>query len=192
MKPIRLVPVGATDRHLLDAARRALTIELRAPCRDAVRTLDPQFAFHPERGQYHSTLLVERLSQLGSKDELTVGVTPVDLFMPVLTFVFGEAQLGGSAAIVSYHRLRQSFYGLPEDDELTARRLSKEAVHEAAHIVGLTHCDDYECVLASSHAVEWLDVKSSALCERCLLRFSTALSHSSAEFRYGENPRFSR
>ncbi|HSP35449.1 MAG TPA: archaemetzincin family Zn-dependent metalloprotease [Thermoanaerobaculia bacterium] len=167
MKPVRLVPVGEVDRHLLEAARRALVIELRAPCRDALRPLDPEFAFRPERGQYHATVMVEKLAELGSKSELTVGVSAVDIFMPVLTFVFGEAQLGGYAAIVSYHRLRQSFYGLPDDDALTARRLGKEVVHEAGHILGLTHCDDYECVMASSHAVEWLDIKSSAFCEYC-------------------------
>ena len=81
-----------------------------------------------------------------------------------------EAQLGGSAAIVSYHRLTQEFYGLPADDALLLDRTAKEAIHEIGHAAGLTHCDDYQCVMAASHAVEWLDVKSAALCAFCRRR----------------------
>ena len=44
----------------------------------------------------------------------------------------------------------------------------KEAVHEAGHTRGLTHCDDYDCVMAASHAVEWLDLKGAGFCGECL------------------------
>ena len=63
--------------------------------------------------------------------------------------------------------LRQEFYGLPSDPELFRRRLIKEAVHELGHTLNLTHCDDYRCVMASAHAVEWIDLKDSVLCEVC-------------------------
>jgi archaemetzincin len=43
----------------------------------------------------------------------------------------------------------------------------KEAVHEVGHTLNLTHCDDYRCVMASSHAVEWIDLKEEALCAAC-------------------------
>ena len=46
-------------------------------------------------------------------------------------------------------------------------RLRKEAVHELGHTFGLRHCDDWRCVMASSHAVERLDVKSAEFCARC-------------------------
>jgi archaemetzincin len=96
-----------------------------------------------------------------------LAVTSLDLFVPVLTFVFGEAQLGGSCAIVSVHRLREEVYGLPADPVLLQERLFKEAVHELGHTFGLRHCDDWRCVMTSSHSVEWLDVKSSELCANC-------------------------
>jgi predicted Zn-dependent protease len=99
--------------------------------------------------------------------EILVGVTDVDLYIPILSFVFGEAQLGGHIAVVSYHRLHQQFYGLPRDDSLLRERLVKEAIHEAGHTRGLTHCDDYDCVMAASHAVEWLDLKGAGFCASC-------------------------
>ncbi|HYM60360.1 MAG TPA: archaemetzincin family Zn-dependent metalloprotease [Thermoanaerobaculia bacterium] len=167
MKPIRLVTVGSVEPRMLDAARRALSIELGTSCIAVPRELDPAFAFHSERSQYHSTEILEQIARTASDAEICVGITGVDLYIPILTFVFGEAQLGGSCAVVSYHRLLQQFYGLPPDDELAVERLEKEAVHETGHVLGLTHCDDYACVMAASHSVEWLDIKGTALCEEC-------------------------
>ena len=99
-----------------------------------------------------------------------LGVTQLDLYIPILTFVFGEAQLGGGSAVVSYHRLQQEFYGLPEDMDVLANRLLIEAVHELGHTLRLTHCHDYRCAMAPSHAVEWIDIKDSGFCEDCLAR----------------------
>jgi len=166
MKPIGLIAVGNPDRAILESVQAAVAREYRTRC-SIEGQLDAHSAFRPERGQYHSTALLERLLH---DDHIQLGVTEVDLFIPILTFVFGEAQLGGSAAIVSYHRLTQEFYGLPADDALLLDRTAKEAIHEIGHAAGLTHCDDYQCVMAASHAVEWLDVKSAALCAFCRRR----------------------
>ena len=96
-----------------------------------------------------------------------LGVLSCDLYIPILTFVFGEAQLKGPCAVVSLFRLRQKFYGLQEDEELLMNRLLKESVHELGHTLGISHCGDYGCVMAPSHAVEWIDLKSARLCEAC-------------------------
>ena len=96
-----------------------------------------------------------------------LGVTGVDLYIPILTFVFGEAQMGGPCAVVSFHRLMQEFYGLPADPAVLIDRLIKESVHEVGHTLDLTHCDDYSCAMAPSHAVEWIDLKGQALCGSC-------------------------
>jgi archaemetzincin len=173
MKYIRIVAIGHPDAGLLDAAAVALTRELGLPCRVAPGSVDPALAFHPERNQYHSTMILEALGRFGG-DELTIGITGVDLYIPILTFVFGEAKVGANRAIVSYHRLVQEFYGLPRDNALAASRMAKEAVHEAGHALGLTHCDDYQCVMAASHAVEWLDLKGSAFCVECRTALATA------------------
>lgn len=102
-----------------------------------------------------------------------LGIGMVDMYIPILTFVFGEAQMGGPCAVVSAHRLRQEFYGLPTDSELFRQRLIKEAVHEVGHTLNLSHCDDYRCVMASSDAVEWIDLKESALCGACHAALAT-------------------
>jgi archaemetzincin len=99
-----------------------------------------------------------------------LAVTEADLYVPVLTFVFGEAQLGGPRAIVSAHRLREEFYGLPRDEKKLDARLAKEALHELGHTLGLRHCDDWRCVMASSHAVERLDLKEAQYCRQCAQR----------------------
>jgi len=94
-------------------------------------------------------------------------VTSLDLYVPVLTFVFGEAQLEGRCALVSLHRLREEFYGLPASNDLLHERLTKEAVHELGHTFGLRHCHDWRCVMASAHGVERLDVKTAEFCPTC-------------------------
>ena len=126
--------------------------------------LDPEFAYDPKRNQYHSTAI---LKVLRGRNDRVLGITMVDLFVPVLTFVFGEAQLGGTTAIVSACRLRQEFYGLPPSDDLFFERLVKESVHELGHTHGLRHCDVWECAMSSSHGVEKIDVKSAGFCKKC-------------------------
>lgn len=167
MKPVRVVQAGRVERSLLDAVLSGLAREFRTPCSLAPEVIDASFAHHPERNQYHSTAIIEHMARLETNGTALIAVTPHDLYIPILTFVFGEAQLGGTCAVVSYHRLTQEFYGLPPDRELMTERLVKEAVHELGHTFGLTHCDDYECVMAASHAVEWLDLKGTSLCVDC-------------------------
>jgi len=64
-------------------------------------------------------------------------------------------------------RLHEDFYGMPARHDLLRERLVKEASHELGHTFGLRHCADWRCVMASSHAVERLDVKDAAFCEAC-------------------------
>ena len=78
--------------------------------------------------------------------------------------------MGGPCALVSAHRLRQELSGLPPDPELFRQRVIKEAVHELGHTLNLTHCEDYTCAMAPSHAVEWINLKESTLCPACRLR----------------------
>jgi archaemetzincin len=107
------------------------------------------------------------LEKTGEIPGRVLAVTDVDLFVPVLTFVFGEAQLPGRCAVVSTHRLREEFYGLPANQRLLEERLIKEAVHELGHTYGLLHCDGWECVMGSAHAVERVDVRSAEMCAAC-------------------------
>ena len=125
-------------------------------------------AFHPQRRQYSSTEILKILAPYVSRETWRVlGVTELDLFIPILTFVFGEARLGGRGAVVSLRRLRQEFYGMPADPEILAARLLKESLHELGHTLGLRHCSAYRCAMSSSHAVESIDLKDAEFCARC-------------------------
>jgi len=171
MKRLQLLPVGKVDAPLLEWLGQALCEKFHVQTEILSPVLDPAFALHAERLQYHSSEILANMQRYvdGSTWRL-LAITQLDLYIPILTFVFGEAQLGGASAIVSYHRLRQEFYGLPKDLDLLANRLLVEAVHELGHTLKLTHCHDYQCAMAPSHAVEWIDIKDSGFCDDCLAR----------------------
>ena len=125
-------------------------------------------AYASDRRQYHATLvLAALLRQLPDAGSKIIGITSVDLFIPVLTFVFGQSQLSGPSALVSTFRLRNQFYGLPPDEGLLLDRTVKEAVHELGHAFGLVHCGVYDCVMHASTTVDEVDLKRSAFCGRC-------------------------
>ncbi len=142
-------------------------------------TFDPELAFDSSRGQYNSRILLAQLLRDAPDSHTRVlGVTEVDLFIPVLTYVFGEAQLDGRAAVVSAYRLDNQLYGLPPNRDLLFQRLCKEAIHELGHTYNLLHCHNQTCVMTSSTYVEDIDLKSDRFCDRCLkcLRQTQGLS----------------
>lgn len=168
MKTIQLLPLGKVSPALLGELREGVAREYSVRCEILPPEPEPSFAYNAGRQQYSSTEILAKLAaRLGADGAKILGVVSADLYIPILTFVFGEAQLRGSCAVVSTHRLRQEFYGLPADPQLLSSRLIKEAVHELGHTLGIPHCEDYSCVMAPSHAVEWIDLKQTGFCEAC-------------------------
>ncbi len=175
MKRIRLLPIGSPEGFVLDDLCAKLCEHWQMPCVVLPVRLDPEFAFHAERNQYHSTEILARMQNFLRPDTWRLlGVASVDLYIPILTFVFGEAQVSNACAVVSTYRLRQEFYGLPADPELLRERLLKEAMHELGHTLELAHCEDYRCAMAPSHAVEWIDLKGRVFCLCCGARILAA------------------
>jgi archaemetzincin len=165
---LQLLPIGDVERRHLDDLRAMLAKHFCLAIEVLPAALNPEFAYHAERQQYHSSEILARMQDhVRNGCWRLLGVTANDLYIPILTFVFGEAQMAGKCAVVSLHRLRQEFYGLPDDPKLLRERLLKESVHELGHTMELTHCDDYTCVMAASHAVEWIDLKDPHLCSVC-------------------------
>jgi archaemetzincin len=174
---IKIVPVGGVDRGLLEYLALTLPGSFGARCVE-LPAWSPDAAYNPARRQYHSTHLLAELRECDDGDGGKIlGVTEIDLFIPIFTFVFGEAQVGGCAALMSTHRLRQQFYGLPENRELLFARAEKEATHELGHAYGLAHCQSYDCVMRFSNSVEDVDVKANDFCRSCEVRLR-ALSDS--------------
>ena len=162
--PIYLGPLGS----MIEPLARGLQDRLDVTTREVLPWFDPEDAYDPSRGQYHSTRLLAALDRGAGLDfDRVLAVTAADLFVPVLTYVFGEAQLGGRAAVVSVQRLRPEAYGLPPDPGLLARRLLTEACHELGHCDGLLHCRDGGCVMHASTYVEEIDLKSASRCIDC-------------------------
>ena len=176
MKGVELIRAGASPRTvpplpLLDRLSAALARRLRVSCHVQDSVLEIAFAEDALRGQYYSSGILASLPAQAA-GRVALVITEADLYVPVLTFVFGEAQLGGPRAIVSTHRLREEFYGQAGDETKLSARLAKEALHELGHTQGLRHCDNWRCAMASSHAVERLDLKEAQYCRNCLDRLA--------------------
>jgi len=155
--------------EMLDDLAAELARIFQVSCHVHEETFAADFAYDQARSQFHSTAILHRMQSLLNDPEVHIlGVTNLDLYIPILTFVFGEAQLMGRCALVSLHRLCEEFYGLPANRNLLGDRLVKESVHELGHTLGLRHCADWRCVMASAHDVERLDLKGEAYCPSCL------------------------
>ncbi len=122
-----------------------------------------------QRKQYYSTGIIEKAIELTDiYDGKILILTEVDLYVPVLTFVFGEAQLGGKHSIVSICRLHEEFYSGQSNYKMLLERTLKEIYHELGHNFGLRHCNDWDCVMHSSNGIEEVDIKGNYYCSDCI------------------------
>jgi len=125
--------------------------------------------FSVEREQYFSTQIIAEAMKLTEayKGKIVL-LTDVDIFVPVLTFIFGEAQLNGKHAILSVCRLHEEFYSGISNKNLLLERTIKEVLHELGHCYGLRHCIDWDCVMHSSPGIEEVDIKGDTFCRKCI------------------------
>ena len=181
---IVILPVGQMEEKVLNSVRNGLTRAFpQIPCdvsEDALAV--PKSAYSHSRQQYLSTKILldildyaEKTVDLSSKVYRVLGVTDVDLHVPRLNFVFGEARCPGKAALISVCRLRPEFYRNPSDEKVFLTRCVKEAVHEIGHILGLRHCSDPSCVTHFSLYVGMTDRKRVGFCESCRLSAERAI-----------------
>lgn len=176
MRTIQVVPLGDADRKRVEGLRGPLArvFHARVELRDVA--CDVELFFDQTRVQYNSTRIIEFLQRDFVRKKSTfddnippkvLAVSSEDLFIPILTYVFGEAQLGGEIAVVSYHRLETERYGLPPNPVLAQSRLLKESIHELGHTFGLIHCSAQDCVMHTSTYAEDIDLKLDAFCPIC-------------------------
>ncbi len=130
--------------------------------------LDLSDYYNPARRQYDANKLLQEVnSNFSSIDNKTIGLFNVDLFIPIFTFIFGQAYLNNNSGIASIYRLNNERYGIEPDDNLLLERFSKEIIHELGHTFGLTHCHVTDCVMRSVSYVEDIDQKSTNFCPSC-------------------------
>jgi len=167
-KPIYIVPIGKVERDLLNFLCRRLEEIFPFPCKVGKSLPEPFYAYDRNRNQYNSRLILNKMeTEFFDEAEKVLGVANFDLYTPGLNFVFGLACLRGKYGIIALPRLRQSFYGLPEDEDLYLSRVTKEAVHELGHTFGLDHCKDKECVMYFSNSLRDTDYKGENFCKKC-------------------------
>jgi archaemetzincin len=160
---------------LIETVRAHLGSELRVNVAAGFEPERPGEAWDARRRQYETGRILKWLETRHPGAAKVLGLTDVDLFIPILTFVFGEAQLGGRAAVVSTARLAPG--NGSRGGRLLAERLRKEALHELGHAYGLVHCGNPGCVMGRSPGVAEIDSKGPSFCTDCRLLYDEALRH---------------
>ncbi len=165
---IILVSCGLFENKLLKSVAMDVSTQFHHPVRLKECTLDIHQYYNPGRRQYDANGLLKLISGQAPEGAVKViGMLRVDLYIPILTYIFGQASLNGLAGVVSLFRLRNEHYGLEPNYDLLIERFSKVTLHELGHTFGLIHCSNPVCVMRSSTYVEDLDQKNKSFCYQC-------------------------
>jgi archaemetzincin len=152
----------ALDEELLQELRRVLASAFDAEIVTVPGIPLPPSAYDRGRRQYHTTPILRQLASEKPPDAARlIGVADVDLYVPELNFVFGEADGRHGVAVFSLARLRQ--YG-SDPRALFLKRAATEAIHELGHTYGLNHCASPRCVMWFSNTLGETDSKGLAFC----------------------------
>lgn len=133
----------------------------------------PEEAFNAQLNQYYATSILSKLEMLkGSDYEMILAITEEDLYIPSENFVWGQANSASRTAIISIHRIKPEFYGLPEDEELVKGRIMNIASHEVGHMLGLKNCKQPDCQMNIAQNISELDNRSDSFCTECILNLT--------------------
>jgi archaemetzincin len=170
---ILISPIGYFPQAPLDEAARMVRDVFGMNTRIQPILESIEFALNPDRDQYHSTPILRRLADEAPPEAVKVAaLCQVDLFIPILTYVFGEAQLDGRSCIVSSHRLAD---GGAETAERFTSRIAKEIIHELGHTFNLRHCPDTVCLMHYCRSESDVDRKSNQFCRYCKVLLGDSL-----------------
>ena len=163
-----IIPIELRDETVIDPLSGVLSNTFGLKTEIYKKVISVKYAYDSQRNQYYSSSILAQVIENPPADAFRMlGVIGLDIFIPILTYLFGEAQFKGLGALISTYRLRNEFYKKPPDSHLFQERLLKEAVHELGHTYGLTHCNYPNCVMQSSTYIEDVDEKSVVFCETC-------------------------
>lgn len=165
---IHIVSFALHDHSFLETIRNDVSREFQTGVKIKEGHLDLSYYLDPTRRQYNANEILKEVHESFSQGNWKViGLFNIDLFIPILTYIFGQAYLNGTAGIASTYRLNPTRYGMKADSGLFLTRTVKEVIHELGHTYGLIHCYNVGCVMNSSTYVEDIDQKESQLCPDC-------------------------
>lgn len=174
-KGILLISYGHFEKYYLKTIAEDILCQFRIPVAFEENYIDLDNFFDPARRQYDGNKLLKQVESIAPVDHIkALGLFRVDLYIPILTYIFGQAYFNGRTGIASIYRLRNEQYGIKKDDALLLERLSKVVIHELGHTFGLIHCHVPDCVMRSSTYVEDIDQKNNRFCSRCQEIFQTS------------------
>ncbi|HET6559491.1 MAG TPA: archaemetzincin family Zn-dependent metalloprotease [Prolixibacteraceae bacterium] len=168
LENITLISFGYFEKELLELIVEDVEREFQLPVIIREGHLDLSEFYDAARRQYDGNRLIKEIeSEYAEDTNKTLALFNVDLFIPILTYIFGQAFLGGRSGIASIYRLSNESYGLKSDKKVFVDRIRKEVIHELGHTFGLIHCRNITCVMRSSTYVEDIDQKDAGLCHQC-------------------------
>jgi archaemetzincin len=168
LENITFIYFGYFEEHFLKNVAESVNHEFHFAVNIKEGRLDLSEFYDPGRRQYNGIKLLKKVDLTYSSDShKTLGLFSVDLYIPILTYIFGQAYLNGRTGIASLYRFSNERYGISTDDKFILDRFKKEVIHELGHSFGLIHCHTSTCVMRSSTYVEDIDQKSASLCLKC-------------------------
>ena len=168
LQDITLISFGYNDKNFHETVSENIKREFPVKIKIIDGHMDLSEFYDPSRRQYNANDLLKEVDRLYASDiTKTIGLFNVDIFIPIFTYIFGQAILNGRTGIVSGYRLSNERYAIKSDKILLMERFSKEIIHELGHTFGLIHCHNPDCVMRSGTYVEDIDQKSLSLCSKC-------------------------
>jgi archaemetzincin len=168
LQKITLLYFGYFDDDFLQNLKEKIYNEFFVSIQIKEVHLDLSDFYNSMRRQYDANELLYYIEKHYADDvSKSLGLFNVDLYIPIFTYIFGQAFLNGRSGIASYYRLSNERYGMEADSNLLTERFAKEIIHELGHTYGLVHCHTTDCVMRSGTYVEDIDQKKLTFCPSC-------------------------
>lgn len=128
----------------------------------------PEEAFNVIRNQHYASIILQKLERIKANNkEQVIAVCEEDIYLPDEAYVITHYDSVSGTAIISLNKIRQEFYGLPEDDKKIYSRLYKLAVQQMAYLNGAAGCRNPKCIHYFSMNMMDIDNRGTKLCDIC-------------------------